>query len=109
MGCSKGCANLRKHDVSSFGVSSSGRPLVVAYTEHSDSIRIIAARLATRAERELYEEGYAAGFGRISFRVSTLRFRGLGPREIHPATSNQFKRCRSEEHTSELQSLRHIV
>ena len=40
-----------------FGVSSSGRLLVVSYTEHDDAIRIISARLATRAERELYEEG----------------------------------------------------
>jgi uncharacterized protein len=40
-----------------FGVSSSGRLLVVAYTEHDDAIRIITARLATRAERKIYEEG----------------------------------------------------
>jgi len=39
-----------------FGVSSSGRLLVIAYTEHDDAIRIITARLATRAERRLYEE-----------------------------------------------------
>jgi uncharacterized protein len=40
-----------------FGVSSSGRLLVVAYAEHDDAIRIITARLATRTERKLYEEG----------------------------------------------------
>src|SRR5271169_3069907 len=40
-----------------FGVSSSGRLLVVAYTEHDDAIRMITARLATRAERKIYEEG----------------------------------------------------
>jgi uncharacterized DUF497 family protein len=40
-----------------FGVSSSGRLLVVAHTERQDAIRIITARLATRSERKLYEEG----------------------------------------------------
>jgi uncharacterized DUF497 family protein len=39
-----------------FGVSSSGRLLVVAHAEREDTIRIISARLATRAERKLYEE-----------------------------------------------------
>jgi hypothetical protein len=82
----KAAANLRKHGVSfdeassvffdplsatgddpdhslderrflTFGVSSSGRLLVVAHAEHDDAIRIITARLATRAERKLYEEG----------------------------------------------------
>jgi len=40
-----------------FGVSSSGRLLVVAHVEFEDVIRIISARQATRAERKLYEEG----------------------------------------------------
>jgi uncharacterized DUF497 family protein len=40
-----------------FGMSSSGRLLVVAHTEQDDAIRIITARQATRAERTLYEEG----------------------------------------------------
>lgn len=82
----KAAANLRKHGVSfkeaasaffdplsvtgddpdhsfeerrfvTFGVASSGRLLVVAYTEQDDAIRIITARLATRAERKLYEKG----------------------------------------------------
>ena len=39
-----------------FGVSSSGRLLAVAHTEHGDAIRIISARKATRAERKIYEE-----------------------------------------------------
>jgi uncharacterized DUF497 family protein len=39
-----------------FGMSSSGRLLVVAYVEHDDTIRTITARLAVRAERKLYEE-----------------------------------------------------
>jgi uncharacterized DUF497 family protein len=40
-----------------FGVSSSGRLLVVAHAQQDDVIRIITARLATRAERKLYAEG----------------------------------------------------
>ncbi len=82
----KAAANLRKHGVSfdeaasvffdplsatgddpdhsaderrfvTFGMSSSIRLLVVAHAQHEDAIRIISARLATRAERKLYEEG----------------------------------------------------
>jgi len=82
----KAAGNLRKHDVSfdqaatvffdslsatgedadhsleerrfvTFGMSSSGRLLVVAHTQQDDAIRIISAREATRAERKLYEEG----------------------------------------------------
>ena len=40
-----------------FGISTSGRLLVVAHTEHGDIIRIISARLATSGERKIYEEG----------------------------------------------------
>ena len=40
-----------------FGVSSRGRLLAVSHTEHGNSIRIISARLATNAERQIYEEG----------------------------------------------------
>lgn len=40
-----------------FGVSSSGRLLVVAHTERHDAIRIISARTATQHERRIYEEG----------------------------------------------------
>jgi uncharacterized DUF497 family protein len=82
----KATANLRKHGVSfdeaasvffdplsatgddpdhsldesrfvTFGTSSSGRLLVVAHAQHDDAIRLITARLATRAERKLYEKG----------------------------------------------------
>ena len=38
------------------GESDRRRLLVVAYTERSDSIRIISARKATRKERKVYEE-----------------------------------------------------
>lgn len=40
-----------------FGMSSSGRLLVVAHTERNDAIRIISARVATQHERHIYEEG----------------------------------------------------
>ena len=82
----KAAANLRKHGVSfeeaasvfldplsatgddpdhslgerrfvTFGVSASARLLVVAHAERNEAIRLISARVATRAERKLYEEG----------------------------------------------------
>jgi hypothetical protein len=40
-----------------FGYSSNGRLLTVSHTVRGDSIRLISARKATRAERKLYEEG----------------------------------------------------
>ncbi|MDZ7651328.1 MAG: BrnT family toxin [Burkholderiaceae bacterium] len=40
-----------------FGVSSAGRLLVVSHTERGDVLRIISARLATKQERRIYEEG----------------------------------------------------
>jgi hypothetical protein len=40
-----------------FGVSESGRLLVVAHTEEDETIRIISARLASKGERKIYEEG----------------------------------------------------
>jgi uncharacterized protein len=39
-----------------FGLSARQRLLVVSFTWRDDSIRIISARLATRREREIYEE-----------------------------------------------------
>ena len=39
-----------------FGISSSGRFLAVAHTNRGEVIRIISARVATRGEREIYEE-----------------------------------------------------
>ena len=38
------------------GVSARRRLLVVCYTDRDEAIRIISARLATRREREIYEE-----------------------------------------------------
>lgn len=82
----KGRSNLRKHKVSfeeaatalsdpmaatgsdpdhsfgefryiTFGMSERGRLLVVAHTEQGETIRIISARLASKGERRIYEEG----------------------------------------------------
>jgi uncharacterized DUF497 family protein len=39
------------------GISEQRRLLVVSYTERGDAIRLISARVATRMEREAYEEG----------------------------------------------------
>lgn len=39
-----------------FGISSSGRLLVVSHTDREDAIRIISARCATHSERDIYEE-----------------------------------------------------
>jgi uncharacterized DUF497 family protein len=40
-----------------FGISETGRLLVIAHTGEGDTIRIISARRASKGERELYEEG----------------------------------------------------
>ncbi|MBI4745376.1 MAG: BrnT family toxin [Deltaproteobacteria bacterium] len=40
-----------------FGISERGRLLVVSHTEQSEIIRIISARLASKRERKIYEEG----------------------------------------------------
>ena len=40
-----------------FGHSSEGRLLVVSHADRADRTRIISARLATRRERKIYEEG----------------------------------------------------
>ena len=40
-----------------FGISSQGRLLAVSHADRGNSIRIISARLATNAERKIYEEG----------------------------------------------------
>jgi hypothetical protein len=40
-----------------FAVSEAGRLLVVSHTDAGDIIRIISARVASRGERKIYEEG----------------------------------------------------
>jgi len=39
------------------GITYKGRLVVVAHTERDETIRIISARIATKAERRDYEEG----------------------------------------------------
>lgn len=39
------------------GQSHRGRLLVVSYTERQQNVRLISARVATRTERDAYEEG----------------------------------------------------
>ena len=40
-----------------FGYSTDGRLLVVSHTDRGNRNRIISARVATRRERKIYEEG----------------------------------------------------
>jgi len=40
-----------------FGASSKGRLLVVVHTDRGETIRIISARVASKGERKIYEEG----------------------------------------------------
>lgn len=40
-----------------FAVSAVGRLLVISHSDDSDNIRIISARIASRGERKIYEEG----------------------------------------------------
>ena len=56
------CFNDPDHSVDetrllTFGVSRKGRLLVVVHAEHGRGIRIISARVATRSERKIYEQG----------------------------------------------------
>ena len=48
--------SVEEHRFITFGVSARQRLLVVSYTETDDVIRLISARLATKREREIYEE-----------------------------------------------------
>ncbi len=49
--------SLEEHRFVTFGISKQGRFLAVSHTEEGNVIRIISARLATRQERKIYEEG----------------------------------------------------
>ena len=48
--------SITEHRFITFGISARQRLLVVSYTEAAGVIRLISARLATRREREIYEE-----------------------------------------------------
>lgn len=49
--------SVGEHRYVTFGLSAKKRILLVAHTERGGKIRIISARLATRTERKIYEEG----------------------------------------------------
>ena len=40
-----------------FAVSEAGRLLVVSHSDSGDTVRIISARVASKGERKIYEEG----------------------------------------------------
>jgi uncharacterized DUF497 family protein len=40
-----------------FGLSSKGRLLIVSHTDRGEILRLISARLVTKQERKIYEEG----------------------------------------------------
>lgn len=46
-----------EHRYLTFGLSQSDRLLVVAHTGRGKNVRIISARLMTKYERKIYEEG----------------------------------------------------
>jgi uncharacterized protein len=48
--------SVKEHRFITFGVSARQRLLVVSYTETGETIRLISGRVATRREREIYEE-----------------------------------------------------
>ena len=48
--------SIEEHRFITFGISARQRLLVVSYTEVDGVIRLISARLASRREREIYEE-----------------------------------------------------
>ena len=40
-----------------FGMSATGKVLVISHTDTENIIRIISARVASKGERKIYEEG----------------------------------------------------
>ena len=48
--------SVEEHRFITFGVSARKNLIIVSYTETDDVIRLISARLATKSEREIYEE-----------------------------------------------------
>ena len=49
--------SLEEERFVTFGMSNQNRLLIVSHTEEGNLIRIITCRLATLAERRIYEEG----------------------------------------------------
>jgi len=49
--------SVNEHRFLTFGLSRTGKAIIVSHTERRKSMRIISARLMTRQERQIYEEG----------------------------------------------------
>jgi uncharacterized DUF497 family protein len=49
--------SVEEHRYLLIGLSTSGRLLIVAYTERDEVVRLISAREVTSSERKAYEEG----------------------------------------------------
>ena len=49
--------SINEHRFLTFGLSRTGKLLVVSHTERSEAMRIISARLMTKQEGQIYEEG----------------------------------------------------
>jgi len=49
--------SVNEHRFLTFGLSRIGKAVIVSHTERDKSMRIISARLMTKQERQIYEEG----------------------------------------------------
>jgi len=49
--------SVNEHRFLTFGLSRTGKAIIVSHTERDKSMRIISARLMTKRERKIYEEG----------------------------------------------------
>ncbi len=49
--------SLNEHRLLTFGLSRTGKSIIVSHTERDKSMRIISARQMTKQERQIYEEG----------------------------------------------------
>ena len=49
--------SIEEYRLLTFGLSRTGKLLIVSHTERSKSMRIVSARPMTKQERQIYEEG----------------------------------------------------
>jgi len=49
--------SVNEHRLLTFGLSRTGKAIIVSHTERGRSMRIISARPLTKQERQIYEEG----------------------------------------------------
>ncbi len=49
--------SVNEHRLLTFGLSRTGKAIIVSHTERDKSMRIISARPMTKQERQIYEEG----------------------------------------------------